>query len=80
MVAERLNSPVDAPLHLNQLSPDLAKTVEVIYLATLTRRPSLDEESRFVVALEKQPADQRKFKAVDIYWALINGAEFRWSH
>ncbi len=80
MLAERLNSPVDAPLHLNQLSPDLAKTVEVIYLATLTRRPSLNEQSRFVVALEKQAADQRNLKAVDIYWALINSAEFRWNH
>ena len=80
MLAERLNSPLDTPLHLSQLSTDLPKIVEIIYLSTLTRRPNLEEQARFVAALASQSPDQRDLQAVDIYWALVNSAEFHWNH
>lgn len=80
MIDDRLANGFNAPLHLSQLSPSCRKTVEVIYLSTLSRRPNETEWNRFANELESVSGDERNEKAVDLYWALINSAEFRWNH
>lgn len=80
MIDNRLGNNLNAPLHLSQLSPDSRKTVEVIYLSTLSRRPSDTELNRFAIQLSELSGRERDEKAVDLYWALINCAEFRWNH
>ena len=80
MIDERLGNGLNTPLHLVQLAPNAEKTVEIIYLSTLSRRPEEAELIRFASELRSLPDQQRNEKAVDLYWALINSAEFRWNH
>jgi hypothetical protein len=80
MVDERLEGPLLAPIKLAGLSPNSKKAVEVIYLSTLSRRPTADESRHFAEQLDQVKGRQRTKKAIDIYWTLINSSEFRWNH
>ena len=80
MIDSRLGNNLNAPGHLSQLSPDGRKTVEIIYLSTLSRRPSDTELNRFANQMNELSGRERDEKAIDLYWALINSAEFRWNH
>jgi hypothetical protein len=80
MIDDRLGNGLNTPINLSQLSPDCRKTVEIIYLSTLSRRPSETELNRFATQLDALSGRERDEKAVDLYWALINSAEFRWNH
>ncbi|HEV3022591.1 MAG TPA: DUF1549 and DUF1553 domain-containing protein, partial [Pirellulales bacterium] len=53
---------------------DTAGRIETLYLATLSRRPTADESSR-VVAYLGRSSDEKEGLA-DLFWALLNGAEF----
>ena len=78
MVSDRLkeNSSV-ADLHW--LSPDDKTTIETIFLATLTRRPTDSEEQFFLDRLEDKGSDKKR-QVADIYWSTINSLEFSWNH
>ncbi|MFT5303755.1 MAG: hypothetical protein ACI814_004575 [Mariniblastus sp.] len=80
MIDERIESPLNAPLHLAGLAPNAAKAVEVVYLSTLTRRPSPEEAAEMVPAIETKRGKERTAEVLDLYWTLINSAEFRWNH
>ncbi len=80
MIDERLGNGLSTPPHLMQLSPSAEKSVEIIYLSTLSRRPEQAELTRFASALSSLSGQQQNEKAVDLYWTLINSAEFRWNH
>lgn len=80
MITERLNNDLDAPRYIAGLSPNAAKAVETVYLATLTRRPSDSERDKFVTEIEALSGNTRARAIVDLYWTLINSAEFRWNH
>jgi hypothetical protein len=55
--------------------------IDVLFLATLSRRPTADEQRQFgdYVAAQTDPADKRKALG-DILWALVNSAEFSLNH
>lgn len=80
MIGERLGSGLNTPLHLAGLAPNPEKAVEIVYLSTLTRRPSLIEKERFVNRIEALESQERAQEVVDLYWLLLNSAEFRWNH
>lgn len=80
MVSERLKADLNSCALLNGLSPNDKTTVEVIYLATLSRRPNAEERARFETALENKSGNEQKQEVLDIYWSLLNSAEFRWNH
>ena len=80
MIDELLESPINSPTHLPGLAPTAETAVETIYLTTLTRRPTVTEKENFVGAIDKKSGNGRVREVLDIYWALINGAEFRWNH
>lgn len=80
MVGERLENIFNAPSHLARLSPDIDTTVDVIYLTTLTRYPNVEEKQKALSLLGEQPLDRRDDEVIDLYWSLMNSAEFRWNH
>ncbi len=54
--------------------------VETAYLATLTRRPTAAEQTHFAARLNGSRGAERRERMQDLYWALINSAEFSWNH
>ncbi|MDG1874391.1 MAG: DUF1553 domain-containing protein [Mariniblastus sp.] len=80
MIDERLKNLLHTPVFVARLSPDVERAIETIYLATLTRRPSAQEKRRFVSQISSFSGDERVEAVLDLYWALINSAEFRWNH
>jgi hypothetical protein len=80
MVDERLESPLNSPLHLSGLAPNPKKAVETIYLTTLSRRPTNEESSRMAAEIDSKKGSARTRAVLDLYWTLINSAEFRWNH
>lgn len=63
-----ISAVVDLPL----LAP--ADRLETIYLATLSRRPEAAEATRLLDYVRQSPREKEAF--ADIYWALLNSAEF----
>lgn len=60
---------------------DTAARVEVLYLATLTRRPIPAESARVVAFVDRHPDAPGRARALgDAFWALLNGPEFRINH
>jgi Protein of unknown function (DUF1549)/Protein of unknown function (DUF1553) len=56
---------------------DTSGRVEVLYLAALTRPPRPDELERMVAYVE---ARDPKAALADVFWAILNGAEFALNH
>ena len=56
--------------------------IETAFLATVSRRPSTDEHQHFLKALAtRRKRDGNRTGAMqDLFWALINSAEFSWNH
>lgn len=57
---------------------DLADRLETLYLATLSRRPEAAEATRLLDYVHQAPREKEAF--ADIYWALLNSAEFVFNH
>jgi hypothetical protein len=76
--SETLAAVVDAPF------ASTAERLETLYLATLSRRPSakeLDRAVRFVRDAMKDASPAAYGDALsDVFWALLNSAEFRLNH
>jgi hypothetical protein len=56
-----------------------AKIVEEIYLTTLNRPPTVEETAQAVTAFTGQGATRRT-ATEDVFWALLNSAEFVFNH
>ena len=72
-------SPLSTPLRVDNYSPTPEKLVENAYLAVLTRKPTLAEQTHFVTQLNDQEQD-RGAVIQDLFWALFNSTEFCWNH
>ena len=60
---------------------DTAGRVEELYLAALTRRPRPDESALLVGYVEKAGTPEGRSKALaDVFWAILNGPEFKHNH
>jgi hypothetical protein len=60
---------------------DTAGRVEQVFLAALTRRPKPEEMALAVRHIERQSSEADRARALsDIFWALLNGPEFRTNH
>lgn len=80
VIADRLESPFLSPAHLIPLSRDANKAIEVAFLSTLSRLPTRAEQENFAPRLSDGTGQQNTESVIDLYWALINSAEFRWNH
>lgn len=62
-------------------SLNTAGKVEALYLATLSRRPTAREAKRFVNYVERTGSTKDEKQALgDIFWTLLNCAEFSLNH
>ena len=68
---ETLAAVVDSPFLDNPAK------VEVLFLATLSRRPTPEETGQFVAYVDSGgPKHDRGAALADVAWALLNSAEF----
>jgi hypothetical protein len=66
---------IEAPLFTNK------QRLEMIFLATVTRRPTANEAERFLAYVEQGGVKNGSMKALgDVLWALLNSAEFTLNH
>lgn len=58
-----------------------ADRIEVLFMATLTRRPSESERAKFTEYIASRDAVHQRDKAyADVLWALLNSTEFLLNH
>jgi hypothetical protein len=64
----------------DQGGPD-SRRIESLFLAVLSRKPTETESKRFVgYFVRGGPSGDRRKALADIFWALLNSAEFRLNH
>lgn len=64
----------------DQTGPD-EKRLDSLFLAVLSRRPTTAELKRFLEYYRRGgPSSDRRKALADIFWALLNSAEFRLNH
>ncbi|MEM9412652.1 MAG: DUF1553 domain-containing protein [Planctomycetota bacterium] len=80
MVGERLDNGINSTARIANLAPSNEKAVETVYLAVLSRKPTAKESRHFANQLNDLTRSQRNTRIKDIYWTLINSAEFSWNH
>jgi hypothetical protein len=62
-------------------SLDTAGKIEALYLATLSRKPTPGEARLFVKYVDGgSPSKDAKQALADVFWALLNSAEFSLNH
>jgi hypothetical protein len=59
---------------------DTAGRVEALVLATLSRKPTDRERERLVKFVEAGGTGKRADRLADVFWVLLNSAEFRLNH
>jgi hypothetical protein len=64
---------------LMQTARDLPQMVNNLYL-TILSRPATEDEMKAASAYVKTAGGNRRMAGIDIAWALINSAEFRYRH
>src|SRR5262249_55699527 len=79
--SETLSAIADAPFMT------VSEKVEALYLAALSRRPTSKEASRLVryvdeggVSTARTRAARQNEALADVFWALLNTAEFKFNH
>jgi hypothetical protein len=70
--SETLQAVVDAPFM------DVPAKIETLYLATLSRKPTAKEAARLTRYIEQ--SDRPGEALADVFWALLNSAEFVLNH
>jgi hypothetical protein len=59
---------------------DLSQRIEALYLATLSRKPRAAERDRLERYVRKVSSDHEAERLGDVFWMLLNSAEFRLNH
>ena len=57
-----------------------AEIIEELYLSSLSRYPSREEQMRALSYVAKAPSAERRQALEDLLWSLINSREFMFSH
>jgi hypothetical protein len=78
LMTENLENGLNVPVRLDRLTSDWKSTLEIVFLSTLSRRPTDAELEKF------RPTENGEIpmslQILDLYWSIINSAEFRWNH
>ena len=72
--SETLAAIVDAPFL------DTEQRIETLFLATLSRRPRPAELARFTALVQRSRPEDSKNALADVFWVLLNSAEFMLNH
>ena len=59
---------------------DTAGRVEVLYLSTLSRKPTAKERQRMIHYVDEPGKERQVERLADVLWVLLNSAEFRLNH
>jgi hypothetical protein len=65
---------------IGMMAPSDSAAIENAYLGVLTRRPTNEERDYFEERLRNSAGDERQLHMEDLYWTLLNSAEFSWNH
>jgi len=57
-----------------------AERVEMLYLSALSRKPTVKENDRVLKYIDDAGTDRLAERLGDVFWALLNSAEFRLNH
>ena len=57
-----------------------AERIEALYVAALSRKPTPKELARLVPHVSDAAQDRRPERLGDVFWLLLNSAEFRLNH
>jgi hypothetical protein len=57
-----------------------AARIEALYLATLSRKPTAEERERLERYVRKADNNRQAERLADVFWMLLNSAEFRLNH
>ena len=80
LVRERSGGgPFTASTRIQWLASEDPMAVELVFLAVLTRRPTLEEAVFFEEKLQA-PEQSRGQEIQDLFWTLVNTTEFSWNH
>ena len=71
-------NPFTAPGRIAGFASDDGQRVELAFLGILTRRPSTAERAALASLVATAPSRGRGLE--DLFWVLMNSAEFGWSH
>lgn len=71
---------MNAATRIANVAPNDESAIEATYLAVLTRRPSAEENTYFLNRLQNRKDISRVQFFEDLYWVLLNSAEFSWNH
>lgn len=80
MLRDRINNDLLAPNQLTLLATSDDRLAEVMYLTCLNRYPTADEIAWVGQRLSQSGQQTRRQLVTDLYWAILNSAEFGWSH
>jgi hypothetical protein len=58
----------------------LGQRIEALYLTTLSRKPAAEELRRLEQHVRKAAAEREAERLADVFWMLLNTAEFRTNH
>jgi hypothetical protein len=59
---------------------DTAGRIDSLYVIALSRKPTPEERERLLSYVERGGAGEQKRRLADVFWALLNSAEFRLNH
>ncbi len=79
LVRRRIDENLFAPNRIAMVSPSAEKTAEALYLVCFTRYPTVEEQQHVAERLNRSK-NERRTTIQDYFWALLNSAEFGWSH
>jgi hypothetical protein len=57
-----------------------AQRIEALYLATLSRKPTPEEQERTLRHVRKADPEREGERLADVFWTLLNSAELRLNH
>ena len=63
---------------LEEFANDPKRQIDELYLATVSRFPNAAESQRLIEYSQRDSKQAQRLG--DIFWALLNSAEFRWNH
>lgn len=82
-LVDRAVSPESSPTLTSLLDEDQltdAARIEYLYLLTFSRRPNAGEQGELQSFVSAGGAAERGGRLGDVFWMLLNSAEFRWNH
>jgi hypothetical protein len=80
LISERVSGGLLGPGLVGTVAADPKSAVEVTFLACLTRYPTEDEIARFTKRQSQPNSGNQQSRIQDLYWVILNSAEFSWNH